>query len=376
MKALEHRGRRVLMMCFDYNEEWQEIAQKQLGATYSRTHRGWWLPENTANRYRIFGAYKEKAWVDASDLYSGREPVRKITGEDTIEPPDAGPGKTIKRNYPLTKAVPPEYTNKLKRMRYSANTISTYTSLFRDFINYFPDKEPMDLEVEDVQAYQDYLVNQRMISYSTQNQSINAIKFYFEKILGRQKEVYEIERPRKEKPLPEVLSKTEVKRILAAANNPKHRCMLTLAYSSGLRSGEVLNLKPADIDSKRMMIHIKGGKGKKDRMTVLSENALSLLRKYYKEYRPGRWLFEGQTGGKYSAVSLRQVFQRSVTKAGVRKKVRVHDLRHSFATHLLESGTDLRYIQTLLGHESSRTTEIYTHVSKSHIGLIKSPLDE
>ena len=152
--------------------------------------------------------------------------------------------------------------------------------------------------------------------------------------------------------------------------------MLTIVYSAGLRSGELINLTLTDIDSKRMLIRIKQGKGKKDRMTLLSTNALDLLRKYYKVYTPKKWLFEGLNGKPYSAVSLRQVFKRSLIKAGVLRELRLHDLRHSFATHLLESGTDIRYIQALLGHSSSKTTEIYTHVSERHINLIKSPLDE
>ena len=152
--------------------------------------------------------------------------------------------------------------------------------------------------------------------------------------------------------------------------------MLTIVYSAGLRSGELIKLKIQDIDSDRMQIRIHQGKGKKDRVTLLSKNALVLLREYYKAYTPKKWLFEGQHGGQYTSSSLRKVLHSSTEKCKINKNIRLHDLRHSFATHLLESGTDIRYIQTLLGHSSSKTTEIYTHVSERHINLIKNPLDE
>ena len=223
--------------------------------------------------------------------------------------------------------------------------------------------------------YMSYLIEYRGISASTQNQVVNAIKFYYEKILGTDKISIAFERPRRERSLPDILSKEEVLNIITAPENLKHKAMLTLVYSAGLRCGELLNLKPEDIYSDRMLIHIRKGKGKKDRMTVLSDKALHLLKRYYRQYRPREWLFEG-IRGPYTASSLRAVFKNAVVKAKINRKVRLHDLRHSFATHLLESGTDLRYIQTLLGHNSSLTTEIYTHVSQAHIGLIKSPLDD
>ncbi|MCF7888991.1 MAG: tyrosine-type recombinase/integrase [Victivallales bacterium] len=194
--------------------------------------------------------------------------------------------------------------------------------------------------------------------------------------MGRKKEYYELHRPRKENKLPKVLSKIEVKRILASSNNIKHKCILMLIYSAGLRRSELLNLKPTDIDSERMLIHINGAKGKKDRISLLSDNLLKLLRKYYKEHRPKKYLFEGQNGGKYSSTCVANILKKASLKTGIRKNVTPHMLRHSFATHLLEQGTDLRYIQELLGHERSKTTEIYTHVSKKAIDKIKNPIDE
>ena len=214
------------------------------------------------------------------------------------------------------------------------------------------------------------------MSASYQNQAINAIKFYYERVLGGQRKFYFLQRPDKERALPTVLSTTEVTTILKATQNLKHRAILTVIYSAGLRVGELINLKIKDIDSERKQIRVEQSKGKKDRYTLLSMKTLELLRVYFKEYRPQLYLFEGQDGGQYTARSVQAFFAEICHKAGIKKKVKVHTLRHSFATHLLENGTDLRYIQVLLGHESTKTTEIYTHVTTKGFEQIKSPLDD
>jgi integrase/recombinase XerD len=175
--------------------------------------------------------------------------------------------------------------------------------------------------------------------------------------------------------LPSVLSEEEVFRLLKQVDNLKHKTALSIIYSAGLRIGELINLKINDIDSARGQIRILQGKGKKDRVSLLSTNILKMLREYYKEYRPKEWLFEGQFGGQYSQGSIQEVFRQAKKSAGIRKRATVHTLRHSFATHLLERGTDLRYIQELLGHQSSRTTEIYTHVTEKGFKNIISPFD-
>ena len=175
--------------------------------------------------------------------------------------------------------------------------------------------------------------------------------------------------------MPQVLSEKEIARILLSLKNLKHRTILTVIYSAGLRLSELLNLKAEDIDWDRKLIRVKSGKGRKDRYTLLSPRLEKLLKDYLYYYKPDKYLFEGQKGGKYSPKSVQNIMKNAVTKTGITKHATVHTLRHSFATHLLENGTDLRYIQELLGHGSSRTTEIYTHVSKKSIGKIRSPLD-
>ncbi len=273
-----------------------------------------------------------------------------------------------------------KYTNFLVQKRYSKNTIKTYCNYFEDFVAYFKALNELE-KIQDVTTRQIYsyileLINTKNISASQQNQRINAIKFYYEKVLGREKQYYNLHRPKKEHKLPKVLSKNEVKRILNSCDNIKHKSILMLIYSAGLRRSELLNLSISDIDSERMVINIKGAKGMKDRISLLSENLLKLLRDYYKVYKPVKYLFGGLNGGKYSPTSVANVLKKAALKAGIRKTVTPHMLRHSFATHLLEQGTDLRYIQELLGHNSSKTTEIYTHVSKKAIDKIKNPVDD
>jgi site-specific recombinase XerD len=237
-----------------------------------------------------------------------------------------------------------------------------------------------DLGEKEVMDFSRYLVTDRRFSASHQNQAINAIKFYFEKVKGGEKKYYHVDRPIREKALPEVLSEEEVLLILKSIKNLKHKAILMTIYSAGLRIGELVNLKIKDIDSNRMQIRVEQAKGKKDRYTVLSEKTLEILRRYIKQERPFEYLFEGQGSRqelpvRYSTTSISAILNKAVKSVGITKNVTVHTLRHSFATHLLERGTDLRYIQSLLGHESPKTTQIYTHITTKGFDQIKSPLD-
>lgn len=271
--------------------------------------------------------------------------------------------------------IPAEYLALLERKRYSPNTIQTYCCLFGQFLTHYKEIEPTTLTDQHVADFQTYLVKEKRVATSTQNQYINAIKFYFEKVLGREKKYYQIDRPIKEFKLPKVLSEGEVISILEAITNLKHRAMLYMVYSSGLRAGELIHLRLSDIDSEQMRVFVRGGKGKKDRVTILSQRALNLLRAYFIAYKPKEYLFEGKNGGIYSSTSLRKVFEAALLKSGIGKKATLHSLRHSFATHLMDRGTNLRYIQELLGHRSSQTTEIYTHISNKGLSGVISPLD-
>ncbi len=306
----------------------------------------------------LLGICKGKVWVDLPG--GARRSDKKL---------ERGGGSS--GEHPETKALRAE----LERRNYSKSTIDTYTFFLKAYRSFHRGALPGTPDLGSIKGYLHQLVREKNSAASTQNQAINAIKCYYEKVLGGEKFRVEIPRPRKEEKLPVPLSQEQVSKILRACGNRKHRTLLTLLYSSGLRIGELLHLKIEDIDSAEMVVRVKGGKGKKDRITLLSEHCLALLRQYFKEYEPRTWLFEGPGGGQYSSSSVRRVLERAARQAGVRGKVNPHRLRHSFATHLLEQGTDLRYIQKLLGHHSSKTTEIYTYVTKKDLSGIKSPLD-
>ncbi len=272
-------------------------------------------------------------------------------------------------------ACPSQFEEKLKTMRYSESTVRNYCSALKEFIHFNREKQIDQLKQEDIEKFLLYITEERNVSTSYHNISICAIKFYYEKVLQRAQVTYHINRPRREKLLPEVLGEEDVRRILSVVDNLKHKCILMTIYSGGLRLSEVVGLRISDIDSVRMMIFIKGAKGNKDRYTILSKELLKWLREYYKREKPATWLFEGVTGGQYSMRSVQNIMKEAVKKAGIKKHATVHTLRHSFATHMLENGTDLRYIQNLLGHNSSKTTEIYTHITTKGIEQLKSPFD-
>lgn len=266
-------------------------------------------------------------------------------------------------------------TKEMKIKGYSINTMKLYLCHVRNLINYY-ERDIEDITREDITSYLLYLIEDRMCSTSYLSQAISSFQFLFKYVFMRASVVFAIPHPKREKKLPEILSRDEVLKIIGAVRNVKHQAMITLAYSAGLRVSEVAALAIADIDSKRMLIHVKQAKGKKDRYTLLSKNTLDLLRRYVRLYRPHQWLFEGQQPGKHITTrTIQRVFETACEAAGITKDVSFHTLRHSFATHLLEGGTDIRYIQSLLGHTDTKTTQIYTHVSSRYLGGIKSPMD-
>ncbi|GJQ21985.1 MAG: integrase [Bacteroidia bacterium] len=266
----------------------------------------------------------------------------------------------------------------MRLRNYSPKTIKAYKSNIRSFVRHFAPRHPRALTEEDIRRYLVYLISERRHPAGTVNQVYNSLKFLYEGLYGREFMFEKLPRPMKDRRLPDVLSYGEVLQILRSIANLKHRLMLILTYAAGLRVSELVQLRVEDLDPERGLIHIRGAKGKKDRYTILPKMILPLLHEYVLEYRVSStgWLFSGWTPSRHlSARSIQAVFEEAVKKAGIGKHATMHTLRHSFATHLLESGTDLRYIQELLGHQSSKTTEIYTHVSTKNLGRIKSPLE-
>ena len=277
--------------------------------------------------------------------------------------------------------LPPDHQRAFQRIdevmlqrQYAYNTRKSYRNVFRQFLAYHADADIEALTRAQIEAYLLVRVTEDRISESYQNLLINAIKFYYEHVLDRERTFYEIARPIKREVLPKVLAREEVAAMIERTDNLKHRCLLMLLYRGGLRLSEVLALLPTDIDSKRMTIAVRRSKGKKDRVVPLPERLLAPLRNYYKSFEPLTWLFEGATVGEpYSARSLQKVVKQAAARVGIQRPVTAHMLRHSYATHLLEAGTDIRYIQEVLGHSSVKTTERYTHVAMNRKPV--SPLD-
>lgn len=263
----------------------------------------------------------------------------------------------------------------LRLRNYSRQTIKAYLIQIRALVRY-TGKSPDQITEEELKRYFRYLVYTRCVSTSYRNQAVSAVKFLYRHVLKSPVRIADIPRPKREYKLPAVLSVEEIMRMFSLVRNRKHLAIMVLAYSSGMRVSELAGLKVSDIDSDRMMIHVRGGKGRKDRYTVLSDIALEVLRDYAYYYKPQKWLFPGGRKGRHiTPRTIQNVVTKSAECAGLKKHVTTHTLRHSFATHLLENGIGLRYIQELLGHKSAKTTQKYTHVAKKKIERIISPLD-
>ncbi len=350
-----HYETKVVGIFFRWDDELNVAVRKISFTRYSRTLRGWHT------------TWREGITQEIRKAFAGIAQVREVASAELGKIDDLCPSRGVR--------LPDEYKDLLIRRRYSKATVRNYCSQFEMFLQ-FCGRDATDLRDGDVNAYLHFLIAKKKVSASAQNIAINAIKFYFEHVRQEEKKLYHYDRPMKESKLPVVLSEEEVSMLFESCENLKHKTMLQLIYSAGLRRSEMLALRVNDIDRERKMIIIRQGKGKKDRVTLLSQKLLPLLDRYLEEYTPATWLFESGDKGQYSESSIQQVFHKTLKKSGIRKDVTLHSLRHSFATHLLERGTDLRYIQVLLGHNSSRTTERYTHVTRKGFGNIRSPLDD
>jgi site-specific recombinase XerD len=301
----------------------------------------------------------------------------------TNDRPEALPNTTLPpRSAPKT-AEPARYEAAVTALeevlllkRYSWRTIKAYKNCFRQFIRHYDDIKPSKITRPQINTFIAHLIKTKNISESHQNQILSAIKMFYAEVVGQEEKVRDILRPKKAQKLPHVLTEEEVSRLLRATENLKHRCILMLIYSGGLRLGEVTNLQKSDLNPTQNRLFIRDAKGKKDRYTILSSRAWQFLSEYIEIYNPLQWLFEGSDGGKYSDRSVQEIFYKAKQKSHINEFSTVHTLRHSFATHLLEKGVDLRYIQELLGHASSQTTEIYTQITKKGWEKIKSPLDD
>ncbi len=363
-----YRDELKLFISFEYNTLLIDRVKQLPQVQWSSYHRSWYIPYQNDSKALVEQVLGQLARIDFPGLRSmplAPEPV----GLDLLLPEEYIP-------YDLASGIK-KFQDYLRARRYSDNTIKTYSEALRTFFVFLKLKPVEYISNADLLRFHNEYILARNLSASYQNQAINAVKLFFSKLASRHLHVELVTRPKREKRLPNVLSKEEVKRILEAPVNLKHRAMLSLIYACGLRCGELLNLLPVHVDSNRNLLLIKQAKGKKDRIVPLSLKLLELLREYFIRYRPKVYLFEGQKPGtRYDERSLQTVLKNAITKIGLRKPVTLHWLRHSYATHLLEAGTDIRYIQEILGHQSSKTTDIYTHVSNKSIQKITSPFDQ
>ncbi|PKA81959.1 site-specific recombinase XerD [Ulvibacter sp. MAR_2010_11] len=367
LEPFVHRGISAVGIRFSFNFELKEYLKKFDGIRWSQTHRCFYV-RNTAMVLAALVKYlKAENYVpDLEAFESKKRRKRRFVRQ---------PGQILPALKPHNVLVYQNYIKYLQGKRYSESTVAVYGGFVQEFLQFTGNKPTADLTENDVRLYIEWAVKTLNYAISTHRQLVGAIKqfafFYPACAIDPEK----LNRPRKDHKLPTVLSKEEVIEILRVTRNLKHRTALALLYSSGLRVGEAINLKLNCFDFERKQLHIKNSKGRSDRMVILADSFIPLFQNYYMTYQPKVFFIENPNGGKYSAGTIRTFLKQSCKLAGITKLVTPHTLRHSYATHLLENGTDLRYIQVLLGHSRPETTMIYTHVAQRYLQAIRSPLD-
>lgn len=360
LRRFKHRNHNQIGLVFPFNQEIKLHLLKLDFVRWTKTHGCFYIPDGSRELDALISHCRGKVWVQLGDLKANKKPAKEFK---------------VKLDEQVRQKLH-AYRAWMQQKRYQDTTIRTYLSFVKTFFAQHADLAWDGITEEMIVKYNHRHFIQKQRSFSAQNQWINAIKLYL-KVHGLDVgDLENIERPRKQKYLPDVLTPEEVKQILLQTPNLKHCTLLMLIYSCGLRIGETLDLKLKDIQSEEGLIYIRGGKGNKDRRVPLSPRILEQLRQYYQSYQPKIFLFEGQHGGKYSSRSAAQVLKRSVAKVGISKKVTLHTLRHSYATHLTNKGVNIQYLQEILGHNSPATTMIYTHLSGKDIRTIRSPLDD
>lgn len=343
-KLIKYKGIVRIAITFEKNAELIARIKTVDGSRWSQSLKVWHIPDTEENRIRF-----------KISIAEGKSALSQIQE--------------------VNQSVLKRFVEQIQLKGYSPNTLKTYRNEFGIYLCYIKQIDAQNFTLEDIRNYILYCINTLKLSEANLHSRINAIKFYYEQVLKRERFLFEIPRPKKPLQLPKVIAPADIKKLFEATPNLKHNTLLKLCYGLGLRVSEIVNLKIKDIDSKAMQVFIERGKGKKDRYVNLPESILPQLRTYFTDYKPNVYLFEGQYGGQYSSRSAQQVFKNAMLKAKINKSVGIHSLRHSFATHLLEQGTDIRFIQELLGHNDIRTTFIYTEVSDKNIRKIISPLD-
>lgn len=365
LKGVLHRGKEWIAVEFERDTKLNQAVARLRGSCWSRTFNCWLVPLGRDAHRLLIEALGAGTRVDQNSLRSYL--LARKAGDNGGELMNSG------------REAMAALVEQLTLKAYSPSTVRTYKNEFRVYLSWLGGRTPESMTVEDIRGYLRRCLEEWRLSENTLHSRINALKFYYEQVLGREKFFWEIPRPKKAVILPNVLGERELERMFRAVTNLKHKAILFTAYSAGLRVSEVVRLKISDIDSGRMEIFIRRSKGKKDRVVQLSVLLLDILRAYLlaANPRPRVWLFEGErVGAPYSVRSAQMIFNKAKQMAGIRKEVSFHSLRHSFATHLLEKGIDIRYIKDILGHFSIKTTERYLHVRRDQLITLVNPLDE
>lgn len=382
LKPLHHRGKEVIGIFFSFDSTLTKIVKQVPDIRWSRTHNCWYGLLQKQSYLNIYAALKDHAAIDTTILkgyLQKRKQVKEIQQPEPVTSKKFVLTPKTTARFCISEENLKElkiYTQHLQLKAYSPRTLQLYKDEMLVLMRLLGNKPIYTLTATHIKSYALWLIQKKAASETRVHTTINALKFYFEHVQNKPQMFIEIPRPKKPVKLPSVHSTQQVEQLIAGLSNLKHKAMLMVGYAAGLRVSEIAGLKIADIDSARMVINIRCAKGKKDRQVMLSAKLLDTLRAYYKMYKPKEYLFEGMSGGQYSIRSVQQVFELAKQKTGNNKKGGIHSLRHSFATHLLEAGTDIRIIQELLGHNNIRTTERYTHVSIKNISLLQSPLDK
>jgi len=385
LKPLFHRNQECIGIYYRHQPSLNTIIKKLPGVRWSQTHKCWYVPLNSDSYNSTYKALNGKAELDITTLKQYLEKKKKVVATTKLSATKQNIVKPIPSTSPVWKLsgenleALEKFVQLLKLKAYSESTIRTYRNEFIQLLQLLKSKAVNELTPDDLKRYMVYAMEKEGIKENTAHSRLNALKFYFEQVLHREKFFWEIPRPKKPIELPKIFNQDEIAAIINSVKNKKHKAMLMLAYSAGLRVSEVVSIKTYQIDSKRMTILIKQAKGKKDRIVSLSPVLLVMLREYALQYKPDKkgYLFGGIVKGTpYSTRSLQEVIQAAKNKAGIIKPGSIHSLRHSFATHLIDKGTDVTMIQKLLGHNDIKTTLRYLHTSNRDLLKIISPLDD
>jgi site-specific recombinase XerD len=395
LRPLQHREQECIGIYFKHNSKINEALRQKAGARWSRTNKCWYIPLSKENYNKLIFALMGLAAIEQSALQEyltnkkGKGEISNTTLKLAVE--KIADKKTIqvnlKRNvikqekyepiYPVNEHVLPKLEQYLKLKGYSSSTIRTYLNEVGTFLRTIKQHKADNFTTQRLKDYLQYCLEKLKLTEHTLHSRMNALKFYYEQVLKKEKFFWDIPRPKKGTQLPKVISKEEMIRLLRAIENLKHKTMIMMGYACGLRVSEIIGLKLKDMDEDRRLLHIRRAKGKKDRIVSLSPVMMVMLREYKSQYKTEEYLFEGQAPGTmYSTRSLESIIAAAKVKAGIKKAGSMHMLRHSFATHLLDRGTDVVFIQKLLGHNDIKTTLRYLHVSNKDMINILSPIED